>query len=77
MCVEQVYFCVHNQLFYSLYKVGRNGSIGVKGFSNSKKVISSGMQEIITGLGKLHESLRVIMNSSSYGLSLYQGKHVH
>ena len=40
--------------FHSLYKVGRNGSIGIKGFNNSKKKLPQVgldlMQEIITSL---------------------------
>ena len=30
------------RVFHSLYKVGRNGIIGINGFNNSKKVTSSG-----------------------------------
>ena len=43
----------HIRFFHSLHKVGRNGSIGIKGFNNGKKkVTSSGARpEIITGLG--------------------------
>ena len=29
------------QVFHSLYKVGRNGSIGIKGFNNSKNKVTS------------------------------------
>ena len=43
------------QLFYSLYIVGRNGTVGIKEFNNSKKELPpvglNLMQEIITGLG--------------------------
>ena len=41
------------QVFHSLYKVGRNGIIGIKGFKYSKKLPPVGlnmMQKIITGL---------------------------
>ena len=44
------------RVFHSLYmyKVGRNGIIGIKGFNNSKKKLTPVgldlMQEIITGL---------------------------
>ena len=42
------------RVFHSLYKVGRNGNIGIKGFKNTKKsYLQWGldlMQEIITGL---------------------------
>ena len=42
------------RVFHSLYKVGSTGSIGIKGFNNSKKLPPVGldlMQEIIAGLG--------------------------
>ena len=32
------------QVFHSLYKIGRNGIIGIKGFNNSKKVPYSGVR---------------------------------
>ena len=44
-----------DRVFHSLYKVDRNGTIGIKGFNNSnKKLPPVGldlMQQIITGLG--------------------------
>ena len=43
------------EVLYSLYKVGRNGSICIKGFNKSKKKLPAVglnlMQEIVTGLG--------------------------
>ena len=42
------------RVFYSLYKVGRNGIIGIEGFNDSKRKLPPGldlMQETITGLG--------------------------
>ena len=43
------------RVFHSLYKVGRNGIIGMKGFNNSKQKLPPVgfdlMQKIITGLG--------------------------
>ena len=45
----------HIRVFHSLYKVVRNGSIGIKGFNTSKKKLPPVgldlIQEIITGLG--------------------------
>ena len=41
------------RVVHSYYKVGRNDSIGIKGFNSSKKIPPMGldlMQEIITGL---------------------------
>ena len=45
--------CFITRIFHSLFKVGRNGSIGIKGFKQQKKLPPVGldlMQEIITGL---------------------------
>ena len=43
------------RVFHSLYKVGRNAIIGIKGFNNSKKKLPPVgldlVQEIIAGLG--------------------------
>ena len=43
-----------NRVFHSLYKVGRNDIIGIKGFNNSKKSLPPVgldlMLQIITGL---------------------------
>ena len=45
---------ISSRVFHSQYKVGRNGSIGIKGFYNNKKKLPlvglDLMQEIITGL---------------------------
>ena len=44
-----------SRVFHSLYKVGRNGSIGIKGFNNSKQKLPPVeeldlMQEIVNDL---------------------------
>ena len=40
--LEQCLRIVHAiRVFHSLYKVGRNGNIGIKGFKNTKKEVTS------------------------------------
>ena len=38
------------RVFHSLYKVGRNRSVGIKGFNNSKKATPSGAQPDAIGI---------------------------